>query len=125
MDYKNRLPREGGAVLMKTARGFEVVHFKDDYGIDCSIQESSAVEPHIWLGVHNPDVSIMYNDLDVLSDISVVRDDAFINRRGWCTLNIPDEVRIFSRMHLNQKQAKVLIKQLKYFVKTGRLPEES
>ena len=109
---------------MKTSRGFEVIHFDDDYGVDCSIQESSAVEPHIWLGVHNPDVSIMYNDLDVLPNISVVRDDAFINRRGWCTLSLPNEVRIFSRMHLNKKQAKVLIKQLKYFVRHGYLKEE-
>lgn len=38
---------------MKNIRGFEVQHFLDDYGLDCSIQESSAVEPHIWLGVHN------------------------------------------------------------------------
>lgn len=33
---------------MKNERGFETQHFSDDYGIDCSIQESSAVEAHIW-----------------------------------------------------------------------------
>ena len=26
---------------MKTPRGFEVQHFRDDYGLDCSIQESN------------------------------------------------------------------------------------
>lgn len=46
--------------MKKTARGFLLEHFNDDYGVDCSIQESSAVDPHIWLGVHNPKITIMY-----------------------------------------------------------------
>ena len=29
---------------MKNERGFEIQHFSDDYGIDCSIQESSKLK---------------------------------------------------------------------------------
>jgi len=36
--------------VTKTNRGFELIEFKDTYGEICSLQESSSVEPHIWLG---------------------------------------------------------------------------
>lgn len=107
---------------MKTNRGFELNHFTDDYGIDCSIQESSAVEPHIWLGVHNPDIRIMYKDRDKLLDINKLKKDyPECNEYVWCTMNIPKEAFINSRMHLNIEQAKQLVEELEYFIKTGRL----
>lgn len=38
--------------LKPTQRGFAIAEFKDRYGVDCSIQESSlATERAIWLGV--------------------------------------------------------------------------
>jgi hypothetical protein len=36
--------------VKKTSRGFEFVEFKDSYGEKCSLQESSNVIPHVWLG---------------------------------------------------------------------------
>ena len=37
-----------------TKRGFNGVSFKDNYGISCSIQESSsAEEPKVWFGCDN------------------------------------------------------------------------
>lgn len=40
----------------KTLRGFVVGEFKDRYGADCSIQESSAAQgSFIWLGVDKAD----------------------------------------------------------------------
>ena len=36
----------------KTERGFERIEFKDMYGVNCSMQESSNVKPSIWLGVN-------------------------------------------------------------------------
>ena len=109
---------------MKTNRGFELNHFTDDYGVDCSIQESSSVEPHIWLGVHHPRICIMYKDKDKLVGIDKVQlDDPECNECGWCTINLPKEVLIESRMHLNRKQAKELAKQLNYFARTGYLKE--
>ena len=34
-----------------TERGFKKIEFKDMYNYNCSIQESSNVEPSIWVGV--------------------------------------------------------------------------
>lgn len=36
---------------MKTNTGFEIVYFDDDCGCNYSLQESSSVDPHIWLGI--------------------------------------------------------------------------
>lgn len=49
-----------------TARGFRFATFKDRYGEECSIQESSSVTPSIWLGVDNNRMHLsrkMVNDL--------------------------------------------------------------
>lgn len=75
----------------KTNRGFGLVTFKDLYGDECSLQESSlATEACIWLGMDKP------------KEV---------------------EGTVLGRMHLNQKQAKSLIKLLNFFVKTGYVPE--
>ncbi len=34
----------------KTARGFILMTFEDAYRVQCSLQESSSVMPHVWLG---------------------------------------------------------------------------
>ena len=112
---------------MKTARGYEVKHFKDTYGMDCSIQESSsAEEPKIWLGVHSAPVRVMWKDVPefIESVKGIKKDFPETNERGWCTVNFPDEALVESRMHLNREQAKWLVKELKYFIKHGTLGEE-
>ncbi len=109
---------------MKTYRGFEVKHFKDDYGMDCSIQESSSLEPHIWLGIHNPQVKIMYKDVNIIKTMKIEKDYPETGDGGWCTLNMPEECLIDSRMHLNVEQAKWLIDELKYFVRHKQLKTE-
>lgn len=108
---------------MKTKRGFELQFFDDDYGVICSIQESSAVEPHVWLGVHRPRVGIQYRDA-VLAGLDLKKDDPETNAYGWCTIPIPEKALIKSRMHLNRKQARELARKLNYFARTGCLPEE-
>lgn len=108
---------------MKTNRGFEVQHFEDDYGTDCSIQESSACEPHIWLGVHRAKISIMYKDA-ISNGIAAQKRDPETGEGGWCDLPIPKEALVESRMHLNRKQAKELAKKLNFFAKNGYLQEE-
>ena len=102
---------------MKTLRGFEVQHFLDDYGLDCSIQESSAVEPHLWFGVHRPFLKIEWWNAKKYG-MEVAKES------GWYDYPIPDEVLIESRMHLNQEQAKDLAKKLMFFAKHGYLEEE-
>ena len=38
----------------KTSRGFSVLTFYDDYNKECSLQKSSSIEDHIWLGIDDP-----------------------------------------------------------------------
>lgn len=102
---------------MKNARGFEIQHFLDDYGLDCSIQESSSVEPHVWLGVHNPPHKVMWDSAGKYG-IEIGE------KEGWYDYPIPEEVLVESRMHLSRKQAKALAKKLRYFAKHGVLKEE-
>lgn len=84
-------------IKMKTSeRGFVVGEFKDLYDKECSIQESSlATKPAIWLGC---DEGTHTKD------------------------HLGNEV-CLSRMHLDRKRAKQLIKLLQYFIDTGRLPD--
>ena len=70
---------------MKTNRGFERQDFYDDFGLECSIQESSSAIPHIWLGVNHAPVKVMRKDL---SGISTSMPSPECNERGWCTINL-------------------------------------
>ena len=107
---------------MKTNRGFERQDFYDDFGLECSIQESSAVVPHIWLGVNHAPVKVMLKDLPG-SSISMPSPEC--NERGWCTINLPIDALVESRMHLNREQALDLSKNLAYFSEHGFLQEDS
>ena len=107
---------------MKTNRGFERQDFYDDYGLECSIQESSAVVPHIWLGVNHAPVKVMRKDL---SGISISMPSPECNEREWCTINLPVDALVESRMHLNREQALDLSKKLAYFSEHGFLQEDS
>ena len=98
----------------KTQRGFEFGEFEDTCGIHCSIQNSSSVEPKIWLGVDNVEPKIMAKDaikLGIETSTNV----------GWIDYKIPKEVLLSSRMHLNIEQAKMLIEHLTNFVENGSI----
>ena len=107
---------------MKTNRGFERQDFYDDFGLECSTQESSAVVPHIWLGVNHAPVKVMLKDLP---GISISMPSPECNERGWCTINLPIDALVESRMHLNREQALDLSKKLAYFSEHGFLQEDS
>ena len=81
-----------------TRRGFRLLSFKDDYGEECSLQESSLVEPHVWLGIDKPK---MQNGNDLIEP--------------------PEGMILYSRMHLNQKQARQLAEELMIFADNGSL----
>ena len=98
----------------KTSRSFVLLKFKDDYDVDCSLQESSLVEPHIWLGVHKADPQIMCQDA---ISLGIPTKDTV----GWQKYEVPEQVFINTRMHLNRKQAKQLARKLSYFARTGKI----
>lgn len=86
-----------------TARGFELITFEDAYGFPCSLQESSAVVPHIWLGIDDAKPQIMASKTPQ-------------GGTGWVPYDIPDDVLLTTRMHLNVEQVKALIVELQRFV---------
>lgn len=87
-----------------TERGFAGAIFKDDSGIECSIQQRGDGEARIWLGINEPKPRMVRDGKWVDCSIDV---DAYIN----------------GRMSLDQKLAAELIPVLQHFVDTGILSE--
>ena len=81
-----------------TLHGFVIFRFRDDYGDFCSLQESSSVDPHIWLGM----------DKDSSGEAVGITVDGH---------------KLGARMHLSQDQIAMLIPLLQHFVDMGGLPE--
>lgn len=99
----------------KTARGFSLIEFSDLYNTTCNIQDSSlATECAIWLGVEKAEPKIMASDAVKLGLI-----EANPNAVGWLNYELPEQVEIHTRMHLNQEQARQLITVLQRFVEHG------
>lgn len=88
-----------------TNRGFRRFDFKDRYGEECSLQESSlAEEDAIWLGVNETKPKVC------------------VYGEGWKDVPLPEGAMICSRMHLTVEQVEELIPLLQHFVNTGCLP---
>lgn len=112
----------------RTARGFPLVKFTDEYNAPCSIQESSRCvcanddgsvdDPlgWIWLGIDDPAPQIMKSKAQALGmklppgEVS-----------GWMPYPLPEDVLVTTRMHLNEKQVRGLIARLQHWLKTGTL----
>jgi len=89
--------------MKKTERGFSVIEFPDRYGVGCSLQESSADEPCIWLGPNDANPQML------------------IPGKGWTPVAFPEDTLFDTRMHLTQEQVKELLPHLKKFVETGSI----
>jgi hypothetical protein len=101
--------------ITKTERGLDIKEFTDIYGHKCSLQESSFTEEHaIWLGVNNTNPQILASDSEKLGIKTEYKD-------GWIPFPIPEEVSLYSRMHLSQKMVKELLPKLIQFAETGSL----
>ena len=82
-------------------RGFYGGKFTDSYGCECHLTESSAVAPHLWLGMAKNSDGEKVGTYDPTS--------------GQVIGNY---------MHLSQKQIAELIPLLQHFVKHGTLPHD-
>lgn len=93
----------------KTQRGFGYREFHDANGVDCSIQESSAIQDEalIWFGAD--DIGLKH----------------FVAGRGWKDVELTDTMQEHyianTRMHLTQSQVAELIPILQKFVDTGEV----
>lgn len=99
-----------------TSRGFELILFKDQNATACSLQQSSLVEPSIWLGLHECDPKVMAREA---ADAGVKTDKT----EGWVSYPIPAQVYIPMRMHLNQQQVSALVEHLQHWLRQGNFQE--
>lgn len=88
-----------------TQRGFSRIDFKDRYGLDCSLQESSAAMfSAIWFGV---------NDTSATPIIQV--------NGEWVEVVLPEDAVVRGRMHLDKQGVAALLPHLLKFLATDEL----
>jgi hypothetical protein len=97
-----------------TARDFGVVTFTDHNGVECSIQQSSAIGPSndamdrpgssmIWLGCNEADPQYL------------------VRGKGWMPVQMPKQYIANTRMHLERSHVEELIKVLQTWLDTGEV----
>ena len=96
--------------------------FYDCHGEACSLQ--TAYEPLIYIGVNRAPVKIRWKDAIALKMRGIKKDNPETNEYGWCSIKIPEEAFVFSRMCLTQNQAREIGTMLLRFADTGMLYEE-
>jgi hypothetical protein len=108
-----------------TGRGFDIIKFTDRYGHECSLQKSSlATEDAIWFGPNEAEPQIMASQSNAVKTKQMVlmptlnKED---KSEGWIPYPIPNEVELYTRMHLTQDQVKELLPFLIKFAETGDL----
>lgn len=112
---ETKIIREVDFKTRATNRGFDIVEFIDGYNHECSIEESSvAGEKWIWLGLEDPNPQIMCKDA-VEMGVEPEKDC------GWQKYDLPRQVNIWTKMHLNQEQVKAMLPYLINFAKKGEI----
>lgn len=118
---------EDSVILNLTHRGFQKIEFRDAYGIQCSLQQSSAIDSlprselkpgssFVWLGIDSPQPRIM-KSAAVAKGLDVGPGEV----SGWMNYPIPNDVFLSGRMHLDKKKAEMLVKHLSRWIETGEL----
>lgn len=113
--------------LRLTHRGFQLLEFRDAYGVKCSLQQSSAIgsptayeqkpgSSYIWLGIDSPQPRIM-KSIAVANGIDVGPGEV----SGWMDYPIAPEIYLSGRMHLDKEKAAMLVKRLSRWIETGEL----
>lgn len=92
-----------------TPRGFSIIEFVDNNGVECSIQKSSlATQECIWLGA------------------SAINLKHFKAGQGWKDIPLPFSIEehyvATNRMHLSREHVRALLPILQHFADTGELP---
>jgi uncharacterized protein (DUF342 family) len=105
--------------VTKTQRGFEKILFSDQYNCQCSLQQSSSAEKaRIWLGVENADPKVLASKA---RSFGIETNET----TGWVPYPIPNEVLLTTRMHLDRKQVKELMKHLQNWLDTESFKNQS
>lgn len=95
-------------IVDESGRGLGGYEFKDGYGIECILKDSSAaMEDYVWLGIKTPTIKIF--------------GDSINGSKTWVNMPIPEDVFVSGIMHINKEQAQELIVKLQGFVDKGYL----
>lgn len=105
-------------------RGFGKVEFKDRYDLDCSIQCSSAIDFNTKDGLYRPGTSFLWLGVDDAKPQILASDARKLGilttqSTGWIPYPVPEQVLMHTRMHLDRKQVRGLIKRLNEWLKNG------
>lgn len=111
--------------ISKNDRGFEIATIEDQYGVECSIQQSSAIGDYqdsldrpgssfLWIGPKKADPKCMASQAASLGVETT-------ETTGWVPYPVPDSVLMKTRMHLNREQVQEIIRLLQRWLETGRL----
>lgn len=102
--------------VQHTARNFEFLEFKDMNGTKCSLQASSVAiyekpgTSAIWLGVDDPQPKCLHHAAASLG----VETTATC---GWVDVELPEQIMLTTRMHLDRAQVEALIPLLQNWLK--------
>jgi len=110
--------------LRKTQRGFDLVEFKDGYGAECTVQESSAAtmegddngQGYLWIGIDDAKPMILKT---VAERLGMKLPTGEVS--GWMPYPVPEDVMMTTRMHLNEPQVRELVARLNLWLETGSL----
>lgn len=95
-----------------TNRGFSIINFRDHNGVECSIQQSSAIDlsadrdaggSFLWLGCNRADPKYFVPHGDP----------------AWRPVEMPKDYVANTRMHLTRENVAMLIYQLQSWLDTG------
>lgn len=113
-------------ITSKTGRGFEIIEFLDDNGVDCSMQQSSAIrclpsgeipEPGtslLWLGPTEANPLILASRA---KHFGIETDET----TGWVPYPVPEEVLFTTRAHLDRDMVETLVARLQHWLDTGNI----
>jgi len=96
-------------IKTKTERGFEIIKFKDYYGTNCSLQQSSialSAQPGagaVWLGTDDTKFTIFEDE----------------KMGKYIQTTLPPNFSVSTRMHLDTTQVIQLVDQLQHWLDTG------
>lgn len=109
--------------VTRTCRGFELLEFKDRYGVACSLQASNLAvlakpgTSAVWLGVEDANPQVLATE----AHLAGIHTNETC---GWIPFKLPDAVRCTTRMHLDRGQVEALIAHLQRWLEkdTFELP---
>lgn len=106
-----------------TARGFELIEFKDRYDAACSLQQSSIADSEtpgasaIWFGPNDAAPKVIWHEAAAAG----VKTDATC---GWVDFPLPPQVSCNTRAHLSREQVEALVYHLQCWLDDGSFEGE-